>query len=67
MIKKYGEELVQELLKIQSFKELEQKLMEIYPDGFDLNILDKRIRDKFVELANKYDNIQRPIQERKQK
>lgn len=67
MIKKYGEELIQELLEIKSFKELEQKLMEIYPDGFDLNILDKRIRDKFEELANKNDSIQKPIQERKQK
>ena len=55
MIKKYGEELVQELLKIQTFKELEQELMEIYPDGFDLNILDKRkiFKDQYRKGNNK--------------
>ena len=39
-----------------------QKIATIYPNGFDINRIDKRIKDKLEELTNKYDNIQKPVQ-----
>lgn len=44
-----------------------KKIAKIYPNGFDINKIDKRIIDKLEELVNKYDNIQKPIQKRKNK
>lgn len=67
MIKKIGENFIQELLKIEKFGELEKELMEIYPDGFELSWLDKRIVKRMKELAEKYDSIQKPVQVRKNK
>ena len=40
--------------------------MKIYPNGFDINKIDKRIKNKLEELNNKYNSIQKPIQTRKQ-
>ena len=61
------EEKIKELLNKKYLLDLEKELMKIYPNGFDINKIDKRIKEKIEELANKYDNIQKPIQERKQK
>ncbi len=41
--------------------------MNIYPNGFDINKLDKIIKDKLEELINKSDSIQCPVQIRKNK
>lgn len=42
-----------------------KKVAKIYPDGFDINKIDKRIKDKLEELTNKYDSVQKPVQLRK--
>ncbi len=42
-----------------------KKVAKIYPDGFDINKIDKRIKDKLEELTNKYDSVQKPVQPRK--
>lgn len=59
------EEQIQKLLKIEYMIDLDKELMKIYPNGFDINKIDKRIKNKIEELSNKYDNIQKPIQIRK--
>lgn len=59
------EEQIQELLKIEYMIDLDKELIKIYPNGFDINKIDKRIKNKIEELSNKYDNIQKPIQIRK--
>ena len=61
------EKKIKELLNKKYLLDLEKELIKIYPNGFDINKIDKRIKEKIEELANKYDNIQKPIQERKQK
>lgn len=61
------EEQIQKLLKIEYMIDLDKELMKIYPNGFDINKVDKRIKNKLEELANKYDSIQKPVQIRKQK
>lgn len=61
------EEQIQELLKIEYMIDLDKELMKIYPNGFDINKIDKRIKNKLEELTNKYDSIQKPIQIRKLK
>ena len=62
-----SEEQIHELLKIEYMIDLDKKLMKIYPNGFDINKIDKRIKAKIEELANKYDSIQKPVQIRKNK
>ena len=59
------EEQIQELLKKEYMVDLDKELVKIYPNGFDINQIDKRIRDKIEELSNKYDSIQKPIQIRR--
>jgi hypothetical protein len=61
------EEKIKELLNKEYLLDLEKELIEIFPNGFDINKIDKRIKNKIEELANKYDSIEKPIQERKQK
>lgn len=61
------EEQIQELLKIEYMIDLDKELIKIYPNGFDINKIDKRIKSKLEELANKYDSIQKPVQIRKEK
>ena len=39
--------------------------MKIYPNGVDLNKIDKRIKEKIKELTNKNGSIEKPIQVRK--
>ena len=59
------EEQIQELLKIKYMIDLDKELIKIYPNGFDFNKIDKRIKNKIEELSNKYDSIQKPVQIRK--
>lgn len=59
------EEQKQKLLKIEYMIDLDKELMKIYPNGFDINKIDKRIKNKLEELANKYDSIKKPVQIRK--
>lgn len=62
-----SEEQIQSLLKIEYMIDLDKELMKIYPNGFNINKIDKRIKDKIEELSNKYDSIQKPVQIRKNK
>lgn len=57
----------QELLKKEYMIDLDKELMKIYPKGFDINEIDKRIKAKIEEISNKYDSIQKPVQIRKHK
>lgn len=59
------EKQIQDLLKKEYIIELDKELMKIYPNGFDINKIDKRIKAKIEELTNKYDSIQNPVQLRK--
>lgn len=61
------EKQIQDLLKKEYIIDLDKELIKIYPNGFDINKIDKRIKNKLEELTNKYDSIQKPIQIRKSK
>lgn len=61
------EKQIQDLLKKEYIIDLDKELIGIYPNGFDINKVDKRINSKIEELTNKYDNIQNPVQIRKSK
>lgn len=61
------EKQIQDLLKKEYIIDLDKELMKIYPNGFDINKIDKRIKAKIEELTNKYDSIQNPVQIRKNK
>ena len=61
------EKQIQDLLKKEYIIDLDKELMKIYPNGFDVNKVDKRIKVKIEELTNKYDSIQNPVQPRKNK
>ena len=59
------EEQVQYVLNSERYIEAVKKMMAIYPNGFDIKKLDKRIKNKLEELTNKYDSIQKPVQIKK--
>jgi len=59
------EEQIQKLLKMEYMVDLDRELLKIYPNGFNINSIDKRVREKIEKLSNKYDNIQKPIQIKK--
>ena len=59
------EEQILDLLNKEYMVDLDKELVKIYPSGFEINQIDKRIRDKIEELTNKYDSIQNPVQIRK--
>ena len=61
------EKQIQDLLKKEYIVDLDKELIKIYPDGFGINKIDKRIKAKIEELTNKYDSIQNPVQIRKSK
>ena len=61
------EKQIQDLLKIEYIIDLDKELIKIYPNGFDINKIDKRIKAKIEELTNKYDSIQNPVQIRRNK
>jgi hypothetical protein len=60
-----SEEQIQEILKKDKLSDVEKELMKIYPNGVDLNKIDKRIKEKIKELTNKNGSIEKPIQVRK--
>ena len=59
------EEQVWYVLDSERYIEAVKKMMAIYLNGFDINKIDKRIKNKLEELTNKYDSIQNPVQIRK--
>ncbi len=59
------EEQILDLLNKEYMVDLDKELVKIYPSGFEINQIDKRIRDNIEELTNKYDSIQNPVQIRK--
>ena len=59
------EEQIQDILNSKRYLEALKKIMLIYPNGFDINTIDKRVKCKLEELINKYDSIQNPVQIRK--
>lgn len=61
------EEQITDILESENKIEAIKKIKIIYPDGFDINKIDKRIKQKLEELPNKYNDIQNPIQIRKKK
>lgn len=61
------EEQIKDILNSERYIEALKKIMKIYPNGFDINKIDKRIKNKLEEMTNKYDSIQKPVQIRKQK
>lgn len=60
-------EQVQYVLNSERYIEAVKKMMAIYPNGFDIKKIDKRIKNKLEELTNKYDSIQKPVQIKKNK
>ena len=56
---------VQYVLNSERYIEAVKKMMAIYPNGFDIKKIDKRIKNKLEELTNKYDSIQKPVQIKK--
>ncbi len=61
------EEQIKDILSSNTYMECFKKVAKIYPNGFDINKIDKRIKNKLEDLTNKYDSIQKPIQPRKNK
>ncbi len=61
------EEQIQSLLKKEYMIDLDKELIRIYPNGFDIDKIDKRIKAKIEELSKKYDSIKKPVQIRKSK
>lgn len=59
------EQQIQDLLKEEKWINLVKKLKQIYPNGFDIEKIDKRIKDKLNQLGHKDYNIEKPIQLRK--
>ena len=59
------EEQVQYVLNSERYIEAVKKMMAIYPNGFHIKKIDKRIKNKLEELTNKYDSIQKPVQIKK--
>ena len=47
------EKQIQDLLKKEYIIDLDKELIKIYPNGFDINKIDKRIKAKIEELTNK--------------
>lgn len=61
------EKQIENILDSSSYMECIKKVATIYPNGFDIDKIDKRIKNKLEELTNKYDSIQKPVQIRKNK
>ena len=59
------EEQIQNLLKKEYMIDFDKELIKIYPNGFDINKIDPRVKEKIQEFKNKYDSIQNPVQIRK--
>ena len=61
------EEQIQNLLEKEYMIDLDKELIKIYPNGFDINKIDPRVKEKIQEFKNKYDSIQNPVQIRKKR
>ena len=60
------EEQIKNILDTKNKFEETKKLMIIFPNGFDINKIDKRIKEKFEKPIKGF-NMQKPIQIRKLK
>lgn len=61
------EEQIEKILNSSSYMECVKRIAIIYPNGFDINKIDSRIKQKLEELTNKYYSIQKPVQLRKKR
>ena len=46
------EEQIKEILECENYIETVKKIAKIYPNGFDINQIDKRIKDKLENRSN---------------
>ena len=59
------EKQIQELIQIEDILDFNKKLVELFPNGLDMERVDKRIPKRLKELLakkDKYNDIQKPIQ-----
>ena len=59
------EKQIQELMQIENILDFNKKLAELFPNGLDMENVDKRIPKRLKELLakkDKYNDIQKPIQ-----
>ncbi len=56
---------IEEILKKSCYIDIYLELLKLYPKGFNIDKIDKRIRDRMNELCEKDYSIQEPIQLRK--
>lgn len=59
------EEQIKDVLNSKNKFEATKKLMIIFPNGFEINKIDKRIKNKLEEPPDKYNDIQNPIEIRR--
>ena len=56
-----SEEKIIELISKDNYTDILVEMAKLYPNGFDINKIDKRIQERLRELQNKYYDIQKPI------
>lgn len=56
-----NEETIQKLILKDNYTDLLVEIAQMYPNGFKISDLDKRIQDRLQNLQNKYYDIQKPI------
>lgn len=54
---------VKDILNSKNIPEVLNKISKFYPNGFDINKLDKRIKEKIEELENKYAKYNNSIED----
>lgn len=56
---------IEEILKKSCYIDIYLELLKLYPKGFNIDKIDKRIRDRMNEICEKNYSIQEPIQLRR--
>lgn len=54
---------IKNVLCSKNISELIRKMSKFYPNGFDINKIDIRIKEKIIELENKYAKYNNSIAE----
>lgn len=54
---------VKDILNSKNIPEALNKISKFYPNGFDINKIDKRIKEKIEELENKYAKYNNSIED----
>lgn len=54
---------VKEILNSKNIPEVLNKISKFYPNGFDINKIDKRIKEKIEELESKYAKYNNSIED----